>query len=81
MRDRQHVWVSADATSYEANCEACEAKRDESPTAYAVTRSRDSASIEGTLRSDADVGFTTCWRGHRVVVRRLGRPGPKSNAA
>ena len=31
------------------------------------------AVIEGTLRRDADVGFTTCRRGHRIVVRRVGR--------
>jgi hypothetical protein len=31
--------------------------------------------VEGTLRADADVGFTTCRRGHRIVVRRaLSRP-------
>ena len=29
--------------------------------------------IAGTLRRDADVGFTTCRRGHRHVVRRVGR--------
>jgi hypothetical protein len=27
--------------------------------------------VEGTLRADADVGFTTCRRGHRIVVRRV----------
>jgi hypothetical protein len=30
------------------------------------------ACLEGELRLDADVGFSTCARGHRVVVRRLG---------
>jgi hypothetical protein len=29
--------------------------------------------IVGTLRRDADVGFTTCPRGHRIVVHRVGR--------
>jgi hypothetical protein len=29
--------------------------------------------VEGTLRRDADVGFTTCRRGHRIIVRRVGR--------
>jgi hypothetical protein len=33
----------------------------------------DDGVIAGTLRPDADVGFTTCRRGHRVVVRRVGR--------
>ena len=26
-----------------------------------------------SLRREADVGFTTCRRGHRIVVRRVGR--------
>ena len=29
--------------------------------------------IEGSLRLAADVGFVTCWRGHRVRVRRIAR--------
>ena len=29
--------------------------------------------VEGTLRREADVGFTTCWRGHRIRVRRIAR--------
>ena len=33
----------------------------------------DMLQIVGTLRRDADVGFTTCPRGHRIVVRRVGR--------
>ena len=40
---------------------------------YAWPLSVDSVLIEGTLRRNADVGFTTCRRGHRVVVRRVGR--------
>jgi hypothetical protein len=27
--------------------------------------------VHGTLRRDADVGFTTCRRGHRIVMRRV----------
>ena len=27
--------------------------------------------VHGTLRADADVGFTTCRRGHRIVMRRV----------
>ena len=27
--------------------------------------------VEGTLRAEADVGFTTCRRGHRIRVRRI----------
>ena len=29
--------------------------------------------MHGTLRREADVGFTTCRRGHRIVVRRVAR--------
>ena len=29
--------------------------------------------VRGSLRREADVGFTTCRRGHRIVVRRVAR--------
>jgi hypothetical protein len=29
--------------------------------------------IRGELCPEADVGFVTCWRGHRVRVRRMPR--------
>jgi hypothetical protein len=64
---RQHVWVGPEATSFEASCEACLARRDD------WSMKVDALQIVGTLRRDADVGFTTCPRGHRVVVRRVGR--------
>ena len=60
------IWLGADATDYAVPCEACEEED---------RRSRSVASplIEGTLRREADVGFTTCWRGHRIRVRRIAR--------
>ena len=61
---RQTVWLSAEATRYEAECEACCAER--RPGA-------PSPHIEGSLRGDADLGFATCRRGHRLVVRRIVR--------
>jgi hypothetical protein len=64
---RQHVWVGPEATSFEAACEACLARRESWSVAV------QSASVEGTLRREADVGFTTCVRGHRIVVHRIGR--------
>ena len=64
---RQHVWVGPEATSFEAACEACLSRRD----AWSV--SVRTAYVEGTLRREADVGFTTCRRGHRIVVHRIGR--------
>ena len=61
----QHVWVRDDATSYAAECEAClYAREPVSPR---------EAQVQGTLRPRADVGFTSCRRGHRIVVRRIGR--------
>ena len=72
MIDRQHIWVGPEATSFEVPCEACQARRAQrqgaSPWLFpAETLTR------GTLRREADVGFTTCRRGHRIVVRRVGR--------
>jgi hypothetical protein len=61
---RQTVWLSAEATRYEAECDACCAER---------RAGAPSPHIEGSLRSDADLGFVTCRRGHRLVVRRIVR--------
>jgi len=71
--DRQHVWVGPEATSFEVPCEACLAKRGGWEDAWGRELSDGTSLIEGTLRRDADVGFTTCRRGHRIVVRRVGR--------
>jgi hypothetical protein len=65
MSGRQHVWVGPEATAFEADCDVCLHAR-ESVAAHHVH-------LEGTLRREADVGFTTCRRGHRIVVRRIGR--------
>jgi hypothetical protein len=73
MIDRQHVWVGPEATSFEVPCEACLSKRDGWADAYGWSLSVNAALIEGTIRRDADVGFTTCRRGHRIVVHRVGR--------
>jgi hypothetical protein len=32
------------------------------------------AAVQGSLRLEADVGFATCRRGHRLVIRRIARP-------
>ena len=59
------IWLGAEATDYAVPCEACEEDggwSDSLPTL-----------VEGTLRREADVGFTTCWRGHRIRVRRIAR--------
>ena len=60
------IWLGADATEYAAPCEACQEER-RGPGLLEPTL------VEGTLRLQADVGFTTCWRGHRIRVRRIAR--------
>jgi hypothetical protein len=62
---RQHVWLGPEATSFTEPCEACLATRE--------SLSAQSTVVHGTLRAEADVGFTTCRRGHRIVVHRVGR--------
>jgi hypothetical protein len=61
--ERQHVWLGQEATSFDELCEACVAAREEIEEETYV--------VHGTLRVDADVGFTTCRRGHRNVERRV----------
>lgn len=65
MIARQHVWVGPEATTFAEACEACLSLRE----SLAV----DKLVVRGTLRADADVGFTTCNRGHRIVVHRIAR--------
>ncbi len=59
------IWLGADATDYAVPCEACEEDGVWSDSLPPL--------VEGTLRREADVGFTTCWRGHRIRVRRIAR--------
>jgi len=61
--ERQHVWLGPEATSFAEPCEACLAAHE--------SLSAQSTVVEGTLRLQADVGFMTCRRGHRIVVRRV----------
>jgi hypothetical protein len=60
------IWLAGEATAFAAPCEACgEDGRWTDPLEPTV--------VEGTLRREADVGFTTCRRGHRIRVRRIAR--------
>ncbi len=68
MIERQHVWLGPEATSFSAPCEACLARRDYDTYGLAVV----AIQVSGTLSLDVDVGFMTCSRGHRIVLRRLG---------
>jgi hypothetical protein len=63
--DHQIIWLGSDATSYAAPCERCREDHRFSDVIEAV--------VEGTLRREADVGFTACHRGHRIRVRRISR--------
>ena len=65
MIERQHVWLGPEATSFDEPCEACLAVRE--------SLSVEACTVHGTLRREPDVGFTTCRRGHRIVVHRVGR--------
>ena len=60
------IWLGADATAYAVPCDAC---RDETVWPNRIGETV----VEGTLRAEADVGFTTCRRGHRIRVRRIAR--------
>ena len=60
------IWLGADATAYAVPCEAC---HDDGIRAHVI----EPTVVEGTLRSEADVGFTACKRGHRIRVRRIAR--------
>jgi hypothetical protein len=63
--ERQHVWLGPEATTFDEPCEACMSLRE--------SLAADLLVVHGSLRRDADVGFTTCRRGHRIVVRRVAR--------
>ena len=66
--------MGPETTSFEASCEACLARRHESVDQWDDwSVSVSTAVVEGTLRREADVGFTTCRRGHRIIVHRVGR--------
>ena len=53
------------ATEFAAPCETCRSELGIGPGVWLRT-----ARVEGTLRAEADIGFASCLRGHRVVVRR-----------
>jgi hypothetical protein len=65
--NRQTIWVMSPATEFAAECEECRAH-------LGYGASAESTAVSGRLRVDADVGFATCRRGHRLVLKRIGRP-------
>ena len=72
MVARQIVWLNVEATEFAAPCEAClaDCRRE-----LGFIVGRRVCRVEGHLGSGADVGFMTCRRGHRILIRRaLTRP-------
>ena len=65
------IWLGADASAYAVPCDACaeETARRFGPGPHLIGETL----VEGTLRAEADVGFTACRRGHRIRVRRIAR--------
>jgi hypothetical protein len=66
LDDHQVIWLGADATTFAVPCERC---REDHRWADVI----DATVVEGSLRREADVGFTACPRGHRIRVRRISR--------
>ena len=64
--EHQVIWLGAEATSFAVPCERCQEERGRMDVV-------DVSVVQGTLRLQADVGFTACWRGHRIRVRRISR--------
>ena len=61
----QTIYVRDDETQFTGVCEACVTAEE---TLYAP---KGDVNVEGTLGRYADVGFRTCRRGHRLIVRRV----------
>jgi hypothetical protein len=62
--------VSSASTAYSDCCEVCLGSIDE----YGGSIGHRAATVQGTLRTEVDVAFATCRRGHRLVIRRTARP-------
>jgi hypothetical protein len=62
----QVVYLGPDTTEFATPCEVCMSYEEGSLAA----RHR-AAKIHGSLRDDVDVGFRTCRRGHRILIRRV----------
>jgi hypothetical protein len=61
----QTIYVRDDETKFAGVCEACVTAEG---TLYAP---KGEANVAGTLGRYVDVGFRTCTRGHRIVVKRV----------
>jgi len=61
----QTIYVRDDETRYIGVCDECLTSEG---TLYAPT---PEPKVAGTLRRYVDVGFRTCPRGHRILVKRV----------
>jgi hypothetical protein len=69
----QTIYLGPDSTAFAVPCDACLSAGEGSLAA----RHR-AAQVEGTLRPDVDVGFRSCRRGHRILIRRVRLTGVAS---
>ena len=67
---KQTIYVNPTATDYDDWCEECLCTTGENGGSVG----HRAAAVHGSLRAEVDVGFVTCRRGHRLVVRRVARP-------
>jgi hypothetical protein len=61
----QTIYVRDDETTFEGLCDECVAAE---ATLYAP---KGDPNVAGTLRKYVDIGFRTCPRGHRILVKRV----------
>ena len=61
--------MNSEAIAFSGCCETCLGSID----GRGEVIGHRAATVQGTLRLEADLGFATCRRGHRMVVRRLTR--------
>ena len=61
----QTIYVRDDETNFAGICDECLTAEE---SLYAP---KGAATIAGTLRRHVDVGFRTCPRGHRILVKRI----------
>ena len=73
----QTIYLLAESTRFSVLCDVCLSSEEGSLAA----RHR-AAKVEGLLRSDVDIAFRSCRRGHRILLRRVRLPvTPPSYAA
>lgn len=61
----QTIYIRDDETHFAGVCDECLASE---PALYAP---KCDPHVGGTMRQHVDVGFRTCARGHRILVKRV----------